>query len=252
MESPSLFFLAYILTEQSHISFPPFESMASSPRNYNQPVKPLSNPIAIRPEHIASEETRLHLHPKADIRSATDYIVEDAVTGSKIFSVTGQKYGSGSGREFRDSTGLPLFELHRAGLSRKPWRVRLPGDKNKDLISICMRGASMKIKLNVVQSRATAAGGDRRREEEETVKMKVDQTTALFTFDVLAGNQKVADIRENAEVNDSMGHWIAGPYHYVPPKRVLDIQLAVRLDMSIVSVIILCCIRYFRLIDSRG
>lgn len=204
---------------------------------YNEPVKPPPNPIAIRPDLITSEETTLRLHPKANTHSATDYTIKDVATGSTIFSVTGKKYGSSPGREFRDSTGLPLFELHRVGISRKPWRVRLPGDKERDLISICMRGPSMKIKLEIAQNCAATAGGqDGKREGEdmETVKMEVRRTTALFTFDVLAGEQKVADVRENAEINHSIGHSISGPYDYAPPKRVLDINLAEGLDMSIV------------------
>lgn len=204
---------------------------------YHQPVKSPPNPISIRPDLISSEETTLRLYPKANTRSATDYTIKDVATGSTKFTVTGKKYGSSSGREFRDSTGLPLFELHRVGLSRKPWRVRLPGDKERDLISICMRGPSMKIKLDIAQNRAaTTDSRDRKREGEEmeTAKMEVRRTTALFTFDVLAGEQKVADIRENGEINHSIGHSISGPYDYAPPKRVLDINLAEGLDMSIV------------------
>lgn len=66
-----------------------------------------------------------------------------------------------------------------------------------------------------MQNRAAAAdGGDRKQErenqEEETVSLEVRQTTALYKFDVLAGDQKVADIRENTEDNDTIGHWISG------------------------------------------
>lgn len=98
----------------------------------------------------------------------------------------------------------------------------------------------MKIKLNIVQNRASAAdGGDRKQDEGETVKLEVRRTTALLTFDVLAGDQKVADIRESVEGNKFIGHWISGPYDYVPPKRALDIRLAEGLDMSIVSVTVI-------------
>lgn len=59
----------------------------------------------------------------------------------------------------------------------------------------------------------------------ETVKMEVRRTTALFTFDVLVGEKKVADIRENAEINRSIGHlnygiwqmdWTCQLYDYCP------------------------------------
>lgn len=212
-----------------------------SSRNIGQPIRPLLNPIAIRPEHIAPEETALCLRPKADTRSATDYTIENAVTGSTVFSATGKKYGSSPGREFRDSTGLPLFELRRVGLSRRPFRVRLPGDKEKDLVSLCMRGPSMKLKLDILQNRATAttaSRGNRKgedEEKEETVNIEVRRSTGLSTFDVLAGDHKVADIRESAEQNDTMGHLLIGPFYQPPPRRVLDIRVAEGLDMSIVS-----------------
>ena len=132
---------------------------------YHQSVKPPPNPIAIRPDLIALKETTLRLRPKANTHSATDYTMKDVATGSTVFSVIGKKYGSSPGREFRDSTGLPLFELHRVGISRKPWRVRLPGDKERDLISICMRGPPTKIKLDIAQKCvATADISDRKRE----------------------------------------------------------------------------------------
>lgn len=100
-----------------------------------------------------------------------------------------------------------------------------------------MRGPPMKIKFDIAQNcAATADSRDQKREGEEIemVKVEVRRTTALFTFDVLAGEQKVADIRENGEINRSIGHSIFGPYDYAPPKRVLDIKLAEGLDMSIV------------------
>lgn len=86
---------------------------------YHQSAKPPPNPIAIRPDLIALKETTLRLHPKANTHSATDYTTKD-VAGSTVFSVIGRKYGSSPGREFRDSTGVPLFKLHRVRLPRKP------------------------------------------------------------------------------------------------------------------------------------
>ncbi|KAJ6094992.1 hypothetical protein N7467_002505 [Penicillium canescens] len=212
-------------------------SIASTSRGYGQPLKPLSDSIAIRSDHIALGETALRLYPKADKKSPADYTIKNITTGSTVFSVTGKKYGSNPGREFRDSTGLPLFELRRAGFFIRPWRVRLPGDNRIDLASIYMQGPSRRITLKLAQNQAAAADGVQRVDEEKTVTLKVFQTTALFTFDILAGDQKVAHIQENTEINGSAGHWISGPYHYVPPRRVLDIRLAEGLDASIAALI---------------
>lgn len=85
-----------------------------------------------------------------------------------------------------------------------------------------------------MQNPAIAADeGDRG--QKDTVKLEVRRTMALFTFAVLACNQKVADIRESVEENKSIGHWRQSPYDHVPPKRALEIRVAGGLDMSIVS-----------------
>ncbi|CAG8254116.1 unnamed protein product [Penicillium salamii] len=122
-------------------------SIASTSRSRERPLVPLSHPVAIRSEHVALEETNLRLYPKANRTSAAEYTIKNLAIASTLFSVTGRKYGSNTGREFRDSTGLPLFELCRARLPINPWKVRLPGDKSKDLASISMQGASRKIIL---------------------------------------------------------------------------------------------------------
>ena len=152
---------------------------------YHQSVKPPPNPIAIRPDLIALKETTLRLRPKANTHSATDYTMKDVATGSTVFSVTVKTYGSSPGREFRDSTGVPFFELHRVGLSRKPWRVRLPGDKESDLISICMRGPPTKIKLDIAQNCVATAGiSDRKKEVQDMETVQDGGSSNNSTFHV--------------------------------------------------------------------
>jgi hypothetical protein len=209
-------------------------SKASTSRSSDQALQPLSDPVAIRSELVASEETELRLYPRADRKSAAEYIIRNVFTGSTVASVTGKKYGSSPGREFRDSSGLPLFELRRAGFIR-PWKVRLPGDDSKDLASIYMQGPSKKITLNIAENQAPAINGAKGVDAEKKVTLKVFRKTSLYTFDVMAGDQKIAHIQENPELNRSVGHFMYGPYDYVPPRRILDIRLAEGLDASIVS-----------------
>lgn len=211
-------------------------------------LRPLNDGIAIRPEQIALEETALRLYPKANTQAADDYIIKDLTTDSTVFTVTGKKYGSTPGREFRDSTGLPLFELRRAGLfRRRPWRVQLPGGNKQDLISLRVRGPSRTIILDIAQIQAAGVNGVQREDVERTVTLEVHQTTALYTFDALAGNQKVAEIRENTQLNKSVGHFMTGPYDHVPARRILDIELGRGLDMSIVSDMAI-----FHFVDAHG
>lgn len=210
-------------------------ALASTPRSRDQALQPLSDPVAIRPELVASEETELRLYPRANRKSAAEYTVKDALTGSTVVSVTGRKYGNSPGREFRDSSGLPLFDLRRAGFFIRPWKIRLPGDDSKDLASIYMEGPSKKITLNIAENQAPAKDGTKGVDPEKKVTLKVFRKTALYTFDVLVGDQKVAHIQENPELNRSVGHFMSGPYDYVPPRRIMDIRLAGGLDASIVS-----------------
>lgn len=84
---------------------------SSRGRGRDRPVEPPLQPIAIRTENIAKETTRLYLRPQANPDSATDYTIKDDVTGKTVFTITGSRYGSDPGREFRDSSGLPLFHL---------------------------------------------------------------------------------------------------------------------------------------------
>ena len=210
-------------------------TITSTSHNHQEPLQPLSDPVAIRSDLVTSEETDLRLYPKASNKSAAEYTIKNAFTGSTIFSVTGKKYGSSPGREFRDSSGLPLFDLRRAGFLIRPWKVRLPGDDSKNLAAIYMKGPSKKIILDIEENQAITTSGTKRVDDEKKVTLKVFRKTALYTFDVLAGDKKVAHIQENPELNRSVGHWMSSPYDYVPPRRILDIRLAEGLDASIVS-----------------
>lgn len=176
-----------------------------------------------------SQETTLYLLPKVSPRCATDYTINNAINGKAVFRVTGKKYGSTPGREFRDESGLPLFKLTRgAVLSRWPWRITLPDNKEKDLGRVCARDPSMKIKLHIARN---CVIGDRKRED-EMVRLEVRRTTTLYMLGVLVEDGdneekwKVADIRECVERNKTVGHWPGGPYDHVPPKRVLDMKVA--------------------------
>ena len=71
-------------------------------------------PIAIRQESITTTKTTLVLKPVGNSRSAVAYrITHDDDDGIIEFTVSGSDYGERRCREFRDTSGLPLFELHR-------------------------------------------------------------------------------------------------------------------------------------------
>lgn len=211
-----------------------FSMSSSTGGGRDKPVESPFHPIAIRAEHIAKETTRLYLRPKADPNSATDYLIKDDVTGETVFSITGPKHGSESGREFRDSSGLPLFQLtHSFSVWKWRWRVRLPGSKD-DLAEVKKRQSG---NFDVIFR--NLATSELKKEADETFSLEARSTTPIFllTFEVLAAGRKIVDVRESVERNRTIGHMptysVNGQTSF-PPRRVLDICVAEGVDLSIV------------------
>ncbi|ODM14440.1 hypothetical protein SI65_10175 [Aspergillus cristatus] len=179
----------------------------------NTPLSQPPFPIAVRPEHIAATETNLIIESKCVDLSPEDCIVKDS-DGSTVFAVAGKKHGERTGREFRDGSGLHLFELYRViGISR-PLRVRLPGTDGK--------------KDNLVEFSMSMHYG--------TFDMIVSKES-IYIWEMLVGDVKVADIRESTVKNDSLGcapqqnTWYPKP----PKRRALDIKVAEGFDASLAA-----------------
>ncbi|GAT26318.1 hypothetical protein RIB2604_02009000 [Aspergillus luchuensis] len=125
----------------------------------------LKQPIAIRPEHIASSLTTIRIKQHSKSWSGGDFTIstcqgeEGSVT--KLFSVDGDFGSLSQRRHFRDSSGLPLFELHRKR-SGVTWFVHLPSDKNDDepIATIATKWSAFKDKFDVHIKNAAASGED--------------------------------------------------------------------------------------------
>ncbi|KAI9929636.1 hypothetical protein ASPWEDRAFT_172701 [Aspergillus wentii DTO 134E9] len=198
------------------------------------PVQPPPHPIAIRTEHIPKEKTLIYIRPKADPYSANDYTVKDDATDETLFTVTGKKYGNDSGREFRDSSGLPLFELRRS--YRFPgWRtkINLPGDK-EDLVEVKHRAMNGNFDLIFKNQAAVHSKAD----IDKIVKLEVHRTAPdpLLSFGAVVGDTKVVDVRESLESNKSIVHMYT-QYGEPRPKRVMDVTVAEGFDMVLASLI---------------
>jgi hypothetical protein len=76
-------------------------------------VQKLHDPLGIRIEHIVDSETLFYLRPRYDKTSPDEYVLKEHFDDSTVFTVTGEKFGDTSAREFRDNSGLPMFECHR-------------------------------------------------------------------------------------------------------------------------------------------
>ncbi|KAL4903855.1 hypothetical protein BDW74DRAFT_155495 [Aspergillus multicolor] len=91
------------------------------------PARP-QRPIAIRSETIATEEpeTTITVRNRPEPWHSLDYVVSHH-TGEVIFTVHGHPWGLSRRRDFRDASGLPLFELKCRWYDSSLLEVKLPG-----------------------------------------------------------------------------------------------------------------------------
>ncbi|CAG8876985.1 unnamed protein product [Penicillium nalgiovense] len=111
------------------MSYTTYSNARLSQSYSSKPRKTLRSPdrdIAFRNQYIARSKTTLVLRPFGSPHSAFAYKITEE-DGTPQFTVTGRKYTHRSCREFRDDSGLPLFELHRKWSWTISWSVSLPG-----------------------------------------------------------------------------------------------------------------------------
>ncbi|OKO94055.1 hypothetical protein PENSUB_11890 [Penicillium subrubescens] len=126
-------------------------------------LEPLKQPIAIRPELIATAPTTLIVHPHSISFSGSDFTISylenapqpsssssssQAAQPIKIFFVDGKTLSWSNTMSFIDASGLPIFELHRkkAGVT---WFVSLPNTNDKSIATIAPQGHLLKDKFDV-------------------------------------------------------------------------------------------------------
>ncbi|GLA67480.1 hypothetical protein AtubIFM56815_005966 [Aspergillus tubingensis] len=125
----------------------------------------LKKPIGIRPEHIAARLTIIRIKQHSKSWSGGDFTIStrqsEAGSPNELFSVDGD-FGSWSQRRhFLDSSGLPLFELHRKK-SGVTWFVHLPGENHdaEPIATIATKWCVFKDKFDVHIKNAAAASED--------------------------------------------------------------------------------------------
>lgn len=125
----------------------------------------LKQPIALRPEHIASAPTTLRV--KHANRSGVDYrvttVAPDAGNSSGsseppvLFTVDGEFTSWSQRRVFRDASGLPLFNLRRKS-SGVTFFIEIPGDESRPLATLAPRWSALRDKCDIYLSNAAAGG----------------------------------------------------------------------------------------------
>ncbi|KAJ5766155.1 uncharacterized protein N7511_003771 [Penicillium nucicola] len=206
----------------------------------NKTVQEPPHPMGIRPEHITEFERLLWIQPKYDAHAINEYCIRYDSDDSTLLTATGKRYNEKSTREFRDSSGLPLFEMQKvrwSGLKpRRPWRIRLPGSKEDDLVDIRFKGL-MNTTFEVTFRNAVAR--DTKNENDKTVHIVVHRVSPFYqVYEVRADGIKVMDIRESMERNRSVPTIMYNSSGGIlPPRLVMEVLVAANFDMSLASLI---------------
>lgn len=206
-------------------------SFATSPK----PRKTLRSPdrdIAFRNQYIARSKTTLVLRPYGSAQSAVAYKITEE-DGTPQFTITGRKYSDRSCREFRDSSGLPLFELHRKWYRSNSWSVSLPGCDDATIATGSPRWTLGRTSLGDFNlSFENAAAFDGKRQEEKNLTLNIERHgNALALFDIVDGDRKVAEVKESIHHNEKL-NLMGSKAGYRP---ALDVIVMPGVDISLVS-----------------
>ncbi|BCR84171.1 uncharacterized protein ACHE_11573S [Aspergillus chevalieri] len=220
-------------------------------------LKPPERPIALRCEYITDTKTVLTLNPQGDSNSSKAYKILDN-EGAVVFTVTGWKFSNRSCREFRDASGLPLFELHRNWFKfRHKWCVTLPGVEPGSSSASSSSGSgfgdgscnggvlatgSHRIRALgykpfggfSIGIERNAAAADSKKEDDKKLSLEIEKYgNVLALFDVVDGDRKVAQVRESIEHNERLA-LISSRADYRP---VLDVIVTPGVDLSLIAII---------------
>ncbi|KAJ5164186.1 uncharacterized protein N7500_006016 [Penicillium coprophilum] len=191
--------------------------------------------VAFRQEHIATEKTTLLFKPHGNSESDREYKILDQ-EGYLAFTATGRKYNDRSCRELRDSSGLPLFDIHTKPLSSAlGWVVTLPGSK---ISKVTIAKATPKWtwnSINLVFSFRNGAAEDRKRETDKELTLMVKKHgKALAFFDIVDVDRRIAELRESITHNERLALRRTKRGGHRP---ALDLIVSPGVDISLVTVI---------------
>ncbi|CAG8937630.1 unnamed protein product [Penicillium salamii] len=211
-----------------------YAAFSAAPVSVNKGLKKLSQPIGIRPDHIAEEEILLYLKPQYDHRAPNEYTIRRYWDDSDIFTITGHKYGDTPGsRTFRDESGLPMFQSRATSLAwKRPLRVRLPGNEETELVDFRIVANGV-FKLSFRNAMAPEV-------EEKSYNMidleVRDMSSAAWSgCSATVRGQKVLDVRESISMNKTLPKGRAKGDISLMPRQILEVSVAEGFDMSLVS-----------------
>lgn len=161
--------------------------------------------VAFRQEHVVRAKTTLVLKPARDDSLEIGYHI-DHEDGTPVYTVTGRKFGDRSSREFRDASGLPLFDIHRWAALSVPfhWYLTMPGSDRKSKIATAnshtsLKGGDLKFTFQNMAASYEKVEGDR-----DVTLMVRRHGEALKLFDVVDGDRRIGEVRESIRHNEKL------------------------------------------------
>lgn len=218
-------------------------------RKTRRVLKSPDRPLAIRDGYIAEQKSLLIVIPQENAPTIAaakyDIVDEDDIL---YFTAASRTSSDRKSREFRDASGLPLFEVHKASFRSNDWTVTLPGcDTSKlgsarwSFYSGASAGYDSVGDFKFTFENNAAAAVDNKKEEDRTVTLTVEKFgKALTTFDVVDGDRKIAQVKESIPHNETLALL---PKDRKRSRPVLDVIVMPGVDLSLVrEKLVLCCV----------
>jgi uncharacterized protein YxjI len=203
------------------------------PERPRKAFRPPRRQIAFRKEYIATSETRLVLKPQGDAESAVSFKIVDDENGLVKFTVSGRKYGDRACREFRDSSGLPLFEIHQKAVFIHSWLITLPGSDHTSIAKAAPKWSFIQGLHDLSLSFENQAAVNGKEPEEKRINLIIERHGSILAlYDVVDGDRKVATVRESIEHNEILPFMNSRWHRHKP---ILEVTVTSGADMSMVS-----------------
>lgn len=206
-------------------------------------LSPLKQPVAIRPEFIARQETSLLVRQQGKAAASTKFAVfapeHDAAAGDEkgapdasapreppsysdkpLLSADGKYSSDEERRTFFDASGLPLFDLYHTRRG-STWHIEVPGGKSPSLGFVEPQFTSATKEEYKVQLRNAAGSG------EDVVLRVQGQDVWKLRTNVTVGDQVVM----TAKRLDRMSVYLPGS------KVEWQVEVAEGMDMALASAI---------------
>ncbi|KAJ5155249.1 hypothetical protein N7492_008052 [Penicillium capsulatum] len=196
-------------------------------------LRPPKNEVAFRKEHIAEYQMALVVKPQGHSQSKVAYdIFHDA--GADAFTASGRKYNDRECREFRDKSGLPLFDIYK-----KPWyspdayTITMPGSNDAD--STILKASPDWGTNQLTMIFRNGAGDEERSEGSRGSRLTVVKHGHLMnTFDVSDNSRKIIQLRESVNHNNKLALRRKSRSKYRP---ALDLTVTPGVDIALASAI---------------